>query len=199
MGTSERPAFSLIEFRPDPSTNARAVDLGMLVEWTTDEAWVVGLGMRAVVDEAKLSGLDALSRELVVNRSAVIEKEILGAIQSATEPGDVLKILATRNTYSMHITAPIPFELPRARTRDHTLDETVSHYILTLYKRAIAAAKVADGVRAADLMAPRRRVSTLLRLGRAAEPLADLALPIDMPPPWIMPRTFIRPLAEHQH
>jgi hypothetical protein len=68
--------FSSIEFRPKLGEATQSMHLGWLLEFTTPGYWVVGLGMRAVLDAEALARFDPLSRELLENRAKLFETDI---------------------------------------------------------------------------------------------------------------------------
>ena len=115
--------FSLIEFRPDPSDSKRGVEwLGIALEFTTPSHWIVGLAMRAILD-SDLSKLDPMSRELLEKRSDVMEAEIKQILPRASQTGDVLRLLAANNRWSVHVTEPRTREIKDdSAAKDHSIE-----------------------------------------------------------------------------
>src|SRR4051794_2697040 len=107
MTEHRRLHYAQVEFRPNPARPEEGrLPMGMIMEFTTPEYWVVGLAARVAFPPKALEGLDPLSRELLERRPSVIEIEIGRLLNKAEKPGDVLKLLAQYNQWSIHVTEP---------------------------------------------------------------------------------------------
>jgi hypothetical protein len=110
--------YSTVQYRHNPADAVKGViDLGFAVEFTTQKAWVVGLALRAALDEAQIADLDDLTRKLLEQRSAIVSREIEQVLQKAMRPGEALALLAANNPWSLHVTAPKKLALPAAERR----------------------------------------------------------------------------------
>jgi len=179
--------YALVEFRPNPARpDEGRINLGVMMEFTTPEFWVVALATRAAFPRDILASLDPLSRELLERRSSVIESEIADALLSARHPGDVLKLLSERNHWSVYMTAPKLMELVENVRKADSIETIAQHYAFTIYKCAVAeqsASKSESGTKA-------RSKKSLASRPRAA----DDTLPAEITPPWmITPRVWSVP------
>jgi hypothetical protein len=184
MSTAKRKAdFSLIEFRSNPANSKEGVEhLGLVLEFTTPHYWVVGLAMRAALDPKILDKLDPLSRSLLENRSTVTESEIDDALRKASRPGDVLRLLAHSNPWSLHVTEPRTVEWDHAAVKgDQSINQILEQYIFQVFKKAMA-------------IEPAKRIVEAKK-AHSAVPAARLQFPPEMPPMWMLPpQQWVMPL-----
>jgi hypothetical protein len=186
VSAQQKLYFSSIEFRPKLGELTQSIHLGWLLEFTTPSYWVVGLGMRAVLDPEAVAQLDRLSRELLENRANLFETDLDQALRGAVRPGDVLAALSKANPWSVHITEPNIIPIPRSNvTKSSSIEQALEQYILTVYQRAFAKKTV------------RSRARTSPRAQRPSMVRHDIE-PIETPPPWMLPpRHWARPLLDH--
>ncbi len=185
MSAQRKLYISTIEFRPKPGESAQSMHLGWLLEFTTPSYWVVGLGMRAVLDREAMARLDPLSRELLENRARLFEADIDQALLNASRPGDVLSALSRANPWSVHISEPraIP-AASKNLSKGASIEQMLEQYILTLYRTALASEKPVKPRARKPARAPRTEVVS-----------RGPANPIKTPPPWMLPnRHWARPL-----
>jgi hypothetical protein len=135
--------YSTLQFRFDPHRpSAGLLDLGFAVEFTTSTYWVVGLAVRATLDEKYVSGLDDLTRKLLEQRMAVLTREVDQTLYKAEQPGDALMILAARNPWSIHVTSPRTLTLTpseRKASDKATAEKLTEEYIFKIFNRETAA------------------------------------------------------------
>jgi hypothetical protein len=105
--TKKKIWYSELQFRYNPADPAQGtIDLGWALEFMTSHYWVVGLALRAALDEKRFSDLDELTRKLLDHRMDVMTRELEQVLQKAQRLGDVLKALAARNPWSLHVASP---------------------------------------------------------------------------------------------
>jgi len=150
--------------------------MGMIMEFTTPEYWVVGLAARVAFPPKALEGLDPLSRELLERRPSVIEIEIGRLLNKAEKPGDVLKLLAQYNQWSIHVTEPKIAQLDERTRKTDSIEKMAQHYAFVLYQRGLTEEVVAQ---------PRAlKKSAATRKGL---PAPKVAVPEDTTPAWMIP------------
>src|SRR5580693_653609 len=107
MTDNKKLWYSQLEFRYNPADPSQgSLDLGLALEFMTSQYWVVGLAMRAALDQTRLATLDELTRKLLENRMAVMTRELEHVLPKAQRLGDVLKAFATSNPWSLYVSAP---------------------------------------------------------------------------------------------
>lgn len=186
MSKKREVHFSLIEFRPDPSDSKRDVEwLGVALEFTTPSYWIVGLGMRATLDSETLSKLDPMSRALLEKRSDVIEAEIKKILPQASRTGDVLRLLAVNNQWSMHVNEPQTMEIKDdAGTKDHSIEQMLERYIFKLWTTPAQKPKV---LRKPKTLQKPKATEVNMSSAEIAHPTK---LPLDVPPGWMLPPQY---------
>lgn len=175
---------SRIDFRPDPAdADKGAIDLGFLLEFTTEDYWVIAMIMLAAVDDTSLAGLDELSRKLIDNRREIIRSEVQRILPRANKPGELLPLLSAANPWSIHIDAPTTLDISTVRAASGASVEKIAEkYALSFFMRNHASETRKTRVR------PAARGSTVKSPTRAVTP-------DNCPPPWILPPScVIRPL-----
>jgi hypothetical protein len=182
--------FSELQFRWNPIDPAQGLmDLGYAIEFTTSTYWVVGLALRATLDETYLAQLDDLSRKLLEERMAVLTRELEQTLPKAIEPGDTLATLAARNPWSINVTSPrsVVISVNERATDNATAEKMTENYLFKIF----------------ELARREKTVNTsawphLFQFGRTAVPAHDNPTPLDIAPPWMLPpKTVMRPLSGH--
>jgi hypothetical protein len=176
--------YSRIDFRPNPADPAKGViNLGFLLEFTTEEYWVVGMVILAALDKAAMATIDTVSRQLLENREDVIEREVRQILSQAERPGQVLPLLAAANPWSLHIGAPEELAIwIKSDTTDASVEKIAEEYAFSVFMTNQTRAKAA---------APGER-----SVVRSA---VQVNVPEYVPAPWILPPTcVIRPLLHWQ-
>jgi hypothetical protein len=174
--------FSRIDYRPNPIDPVKdVVNLGFLLEFTTSEYWAVATLIVAALDDSALVAADKLSRELLEHRKEVIENEVRRVLPRARKPGEVLRLLAGSNPWSIHISAPGVLEqLPASATRDASVEKVAEKYAVCLFTTSVSA----RGKRRKQTV---RRKETVQPAITTPVPV----VPVDVPPPWILPPTCL--------
>jgi len=184
MSAQRKLYTSTIEFRPKPGESAESIHLGWLLEFTTPTYWVVGLGMRAVLDREEMALLDPLSRELLENRAKLFEADIDEALRNASRPGDVLSALSRANPWSVHIGEPRAIPAASKNVSKGASNEQILEQYILLYQTELAAEKPARPRARKPARAPSTEVVS-----------RGPAIPIKTPPLWMLPpRHWARPL-----
>ena len=177
--------MSRIDFRPDPADPDKdAIGLGLLLEFTTENYWAIGMVMLAAIDDAALARLDELSKKLIENREHIIGQEIRRTLPQAKKPGQALPLLAAANPWSMHISTPVEFDVSKMRPETGaSVEKIAEQYALSLFPRDHASAK-------------RKTAASVTSSSRDIVCNPALVLgPEDCPPPWILPPSCVfRPL-----
>jgi hypothetical protein len=109
MTDSKKIWYSELQFRFNPADPSQGtMHLGWALEFTTNHYWVVGLALRAALDEQRVAELDDLTRKLLEQRMAVFTREVeqVASLSKALRVGDVIRELAARNPWSFHVAAP---------------------------------------------------------------------------------------------
>jgi len=170
--------YSDIQFRPDPADSHRSViDLGILLEFTTKEYWVIAVAIQAGIDDSKLAGLDGLTRKLLEHRTAVISRELDQVLPRASKPGEALKLLATENPWSIHVSFPTRVAIPSSvrRGSSTTIEQIAERYVYSIYLN---------------------RLTESIRAEKSTRHARSQQVPLsEIPPPWMYsPRVIRRPL-----
>ena len=172
--------YALLEYRTNPGRPEQgSFPIGIALEFTTAEYWVVALVLRANLDPVDLSSTDALTRELLENRAEILKAEVTQVIERAQSPGDVLRILADENPWSIHVSSPMETRLPsKDRQADLSVEKLLDHFIAMAWKRALAGA----------VNAPvRTQMSTALDHGADVGGGIAVEMPIQIPSLWMLP------------
>jgi hypothetical protein len=185
--------YSELQFRWNPIDPTQGLmDLGYAIEFTTSTYWVVGLAVRATLDESYLAQLDDLTRKLLDERMAVLTRELEQTLHKATEPGDALVSLAARNPWSIHVTAPRSVILSaseRKASDNATAEKLTENYLFKIFE--LARREKTDN---APTWPHVFHVGSTL-----ASATHDNPTPLDAAPPWMLPpKTMIRPLSGHR-
>jgi hypothetical protein len=109
------------------------IDLGVALEFTTSQYWVVGLAVMAALDERRLAQLDELTRKLLENRMAVMTREIQQALPKALRLGDVLMAVAARNPWSIYVDAPHSLVLSASEQKAKASDKVSAEKLTEQY------------------------------------------------------------------
>jgi hypothetical protein len=186
MSKNREVHFSLIEFRPDPSDSKRDVEwLGVALEFTTPSYWIVGLAMRATLDSDTLSKLDPMSRELLEKRSDVMEAEIKQILPRASRTGDVLRLLAHNNQWSVHVSEPQTMEIKDdGATKDHSIEQMLEEYIFKLWSTPAQRPKASHKPKTSQ-----KPKATEVKMS-TAENVHPTKLPLDVLPGWMLPPQY---------
>jgi hypothetical protein len=171
--------YSRLQFRVNPGSPNEGLDLGFAIEFTTSKYWVVGLAVRAGLDDKYLAALDDLSRKLLQERVAVLTREVEQTLNKAGEPGDALSILAASNPWSIHVTAPRSLKLSASEQKASdkvTTEKVAEDYIFKVFE-------VASSVRECAFHEPSACVQ-------------DDEESVEVQPMWMLPlKTVMRPLS----
>ena len=62
---TKRAWFSTIDLRSDPKDPRGALNLGYLLKFATEEYWVIGMIMRAALDDVRIASLDQLTEKIL--------------------------------------------------------------------------------------------------------------------------------------
>lgn len=164
---------SRIDFRPNPADpKVDVVNLGHLLEFTTESYWVLGMVIRASLDEASLTAVDDLSRAILDDRESVIEKEVRSVLPKARKPGDVLALLSAGNRWSLHISPPRVLAVPALpKAKNVSVEKTLENYTMSLFTR--------------DRVPARRSKSGAQK--RTPRP----AVTVGAAPAWLLPPTYV--------
>ena len=179
--------YSIIEYRRDPTEPADAVLLGLAVEFTTEEYWVVALGMRAAIEPEVLKSMEPLTKELLQRPSDLFGNEIDHALTGARRAGDVLRRLAANNVWSIHVGPPKVIELPETLPeRDRSVESLVDKLLFHVYWTELEAEKLA-GAHLVGRGEPAHRVFQPVVSGGEY-------LPPEAPPVWMIPKVWQAPI-----
>lgn len=186
--SKRRFQYALVEFRPVPARpEAGRTILGILLEFTTTEFWVVGLAARANLPSELIESLDPLSHEMMENRMKLMEDEIGRVLERAVKPGDVLRLLTEDNPWSLHVTKPATIEIDEAdKSEVGSVENIAQHYLFSIYQKALAVRK----------RQPRTgRRSDARQVTARSRPV----LPEDVIPAWMIPpRIWIEPRVKYR-
>ncbi|WP_156629671.1 hypothetical protein [Methylobacterium sp. Leaf85] len=189
MPAKDTVHFSYVEYRPNPARADGAVPLGLVIEFVRSDAWVVGLAMRSEFPKSLLAAMDPLARELADSRIQLMRDEVGKARELAKDPGDVLRILASANPWSLHVKPPCEFQADANEKYDSfTIEKIAEKYVLELYARKLA-------LPAPSQIEDVERTPSYAVIGHApvvmpeARIYADHAPQADVPPAWMLPPT----------
>ena len=170
--------FSELQYRANlVGQPIKPINLGILIEFKVENAWVVALVMPCTIKHQALEGLSRLSRELIDAREQIIADEITVVLDEVAQPNGVLRLLAARNPWSFHVTFPQTRRAPAIETNTLTIDKISEKYVLQALPRTIRAdfyGRQGNG----SLPAPTRR-------GRS---IAEVRA--DVPPVWMLPPRY---------
>ena len=123
--------LSQVQYRPDPAEGQKGViPLGLLIEFNTPKYWAVGCMVRAGLDQAKLAGLDELTRNILEHRGDVIARELEQVLPKAKKPGDALTLLSANNRWSIYVSRPQTLDVPASVFRaEKTPDQIMIQFI----------------------------------------------------------------------
>jgi hypothetical protein len=183
--------YSELQFRWNPIDPAQGLmDLGYAIEFTTSTYWVVGLALRATLDENYLAQLDELTRKLLEERLAVLTRELEQTLPKAAEPGDALVALAARNPWSIHVTVPRSMVLSaseRKASDNATAEKLTENYLFKIFE--LTRREKTDSALAS---------AQLFHVGSEFA-ARDYPTPLEVAPPWMLPpKTVMRPLSGHR-
>jgi hypothetical protein len=166
-------AYALVQYRPDPAgRRIEPINLGVLMEFATNNTWAVGLAVRQEVDRAALQGLSELSRRLIAARIDIMKGEVAAALRAAQRPGDVVRILSERNPWSFHVAPPETVTVPaHGAAAAPTIEGVAEKHVLLAFSRAVLPARAARSARQSQAR-------------HAAEISAEV------PPAWMLPTIF---------
>jgi hypothetical protein len=180
--TGRDVSFAAIEYRPSMSVENKAINMGVLIEFVTERAWVVGLAMRHHVDVDAYGTLDQLSKDIVDARNGVISGEIDAALLAARQPGDVLRRLAAQNIWSFHVGDLRTMRIEVSDGDRSSAEQLAEVFALRAYTKILAPSKTAEVKPAAP------------RLTRRADRGPQGR---DIPPQWMLPtKTWKVPLSD---
>lgn len=172
--------YSVVYFRTDPAEVAPdpRLRLGIILGFSTKTYSVVGMAVRATLDEAVLENLDPLSRELLEEREEVIRGEIKAVLDKAHRPEDVLALVAERNHWSLHVSHPKSVQIDESTADAVSIDKIADDYVFDLWGRVFR-----PEARAAKFV---RTESHRVLTSEEARHLPSTADENAMPPPWML-------------
>ena len=192
MKKGDTICYSLLEYRPDPArpTEGR-LGLGVALEFTTARYWVVGLAMRATIEKASLDAMDRLTKDVLENRVAVVAAEIQAVLELARQPGDVLRLAASRNPWSISIGVPVPLKVPAIEDGERaSVERILEEYVFHIFTRQHA---IEDRVSRKRNGAAARRLAELSGTSLLSHAPEAAALG-DVPQAWMLPtKSWIMP------
>lgn len=178
MTTKQRTAhFSIVELRNNPARpEAGGKSLGLVLEFATDEYWVVAIAMLATIREEDMLRMDPLSREIVENRVKILKSEVRSVLPKIGQPGDVLRSLAAANPWSLHVTSPRDIQITdKATIENRSIEQLVDKFVFTIFGKQLVPAQdmrpFSAKVRKTHHTAP------IATVGLAFEPLSWMATP----------------------
>ncbi len=131
--------YSFLQFQPNPNFPSEgALDLGFALEFTTSKYWVMGLAIRATLEEKYLATLDDLTRRLLEERMAIMTREVEQTLNKADQPGDALTILAARNPWSIHVSAPRSLTISPSEQKASdkaTTEKATEQYLFKIFEK----------------------------------------------------------------
>jgi hypothetical protein len=176
---SKNAWFSTVDLRPDPKDPGGALSLGYLLEFTTEDYWVIGLIMRATIDDSRTATFDQLTKKLLDDRVHVVSAEIKQILPRAKKPGEALALLASANPWSLNVSSPSRLVLPDQRSvRGASVEKLLEKFVYSLFSK--------DRVRKQPARPATRRSSHKIPARQSDE----------IPTAWMLPPTYVmRPLA----
>jgi hypothetical protein len=175
MSMRKNAWFSTVDLRPDPKDPGGAVSLGYLLEFTTEDYWVIGMIMRATVDDSRIAAFDQLTKKILDDRVHVMKAEINQILPRAKKPGEALALLASVNPWSLYVSSPSRLVLPDQRSvRGASVEKLLEKFVYSLFF--------------ADRVPKRRRRPALT-------PTSTHSIPErrsdEIPPAWMLPPTYV--------
>lgn len=130
-------AYSVIEHRANPADGSHSVLLGVVLEFLTHDMWVVSLIARDFLRDDEIASLDKLGRELLANPSVLLTQKVQKTLGSdgPMEPGDVVRLLADQNPYSIHFGEPGVLDIPDERSVEAASDFTSANMVRMIFTR----------------------------------------------------------------
>jgi hypothetical protein len=176
---SKNAWFSTIDLRPDPTDAAGALSLGYLLEFTTEDYWVIGMIMRATIDDYRIAAFDQLTKRILDDRVHVMKAEINQILPRAKKPGEALALLSSANPWSLNVSSPSRLALPDQRSvRGASVEKLLEKYVYSLFFKDRAPKRQTRP-------APKRTSARSI----ATRPLDKI------PAAWMLPPTYVmRPL-----
>ena len=173
----EKVWFSTIQYRPDPTDPDVSIPLGVLLEFTTSDQWVIGMVMRAAVDNSQLGAADELTRQILENRSEVLSNEVRRILSRVDTPGQALALLASSNPWSINIAAPRELQVSGVASAAASVEQRVEEFVVLLHSKRM-------WPRVPEARRPREAIVEVV-------PSALHAPVLDIPPPWMLPAKAI--------
>jgi hypothetical protein len=126
------------EYRRNPArADAGRILLGVGVEFLHEKLWIVGVQGRDFLTDAEVGLLDPIARDLLVSPIDLLGSKLRDVLRSgeAVQFGDVLRILAARNPWSLHVTPPEPFRDEEILAHPASPEQIVRDSTLVYWKR----------------------------------------------------------------
>jgi hypothetical protein len=142
--TKQTLYHSSVLFRTSPEEEvANMQHLGFVIGLNFGAHLVFATLMRKSINHTFLSSLDALSKEIVENRSKIIDSEINAVWHKSETPQAVLKEISARNTWALYVDRPhrVTVTLEPQTERSAPPDFRRLTYAIAVWHREISSAK----------------------------------------------------------
>lgn len=137
--------YSAVVFRSSPvAADTPAQVLGFVIGFKAGIHLVFATMMRKSVGSTFLNSLDQLSKDIIENRTKIIDAEIGEALNSYRTPAAVLKQVAARNAWALYVTPPRALSVEVRKSADSAPSEwnaLFKDYAVALWHREVTEAK----------------------------------------------------------